>query len=228
MNENPQTVDFSIQSGVLVSERARTSFEDPLHLIPRILTKLHSLWLSWTYPFASVGHHFSVHYSCDIRRAIAGSIKIGNDVLVGRNGRVDVPQDPTRNEPVIVIDDRCTIGPRATVLAINKIHIERDVIFGPSVLLMDHDHEFKDVTVPIGRQGTTKGGTIRIEEGCWIGFGAAIVCSRGELVIGRNSVVGANSVVTRSVPPCSVVTGNPARVVKRFDPLKGEWVAGYA
>ena len=210
----------------MAGKPARESFEDPLRLFPRVLTKLHSLWLSWTYPFASVGHKFSVHYSCDIRRAVAGYIKIGNDVLVGRNGRVDVPQVPNYSEPVILIDDCCTIGPRVTVLAINKIHIERDVIFGPSVLVMDHDHAFEDVTVPIGRQGTTKGGTIRIEEGCWIGFGAAIVCSRGELVIGRNSVVGANSVVTRSVPPCSVVSGNPARVVKRYDPLRGQWVVG--
>jgi acetyltransferase-like isoleucine patch superfamily enzyme len=91
---------------------------------------------------------------------------------------------------------------------------------------MDHNHAFEDVTVPIALQGTTKGGTIRIEAGCWIGFGAAIVCNEGELVIGRNSVVGVNSVVTRSIPPYSVVSGNPARVVKQFDPMKGKWVLG--
>jgi acetyltransferase-like isoleucine patch superfamily enzyme len=67
---------------------------------------------------------------------------------------------------------------------------------------------------------------IRIEEGCWIGYGAAIVCGKGELVIGSNSVIGANAVVSRSIPPNSVVTGNPARVVKQFDPVKGEWVLG--
>ena len=143
LNENTRTIDCSIRSSEPVSERRRTSFEDPLKLVPRILTKLHSLWLSWTYPFVSVGYKFSVHYSCDIRRAVAGYIKIGNDVLVGRNGRIDVPQVPNCTEPVILIDDCCTIGPRVTVLAMNKIHIERDVIFGPSVLLMDHDHEFE-------------------------------------------------------------------------------------
>jgi acetyltransferase-like isoleucine patch superfamily enzyme len=111
-------------------------------------------------------------------------------------------------------------------LAINRIHIERNVIFGQSVLVMDHNHAFEDISVPIARQGTTKGGSVRIEEGCWIGFGAAIVCNEGELVIGRNSVVGVNSVVTRSIPPYSVVTGNPARVVKQFDPSRGKWVLG--
>lgn len=227
MNQETRAADVPIHSSELARARSRESFEDPLKLVSRALTKLHSLWLEWTYPFASVGYDFSVHHSCDIRRAIAGYIRIGNDVLVGPDGRVDVPKIPDRGDPVIVIDDCCTIGPRVTILAINKIHVERDVIFGPSVLLMDHDHEFEDFTVPIGRQGTTQGGTIRIEQGCWIGFGAAIVSSRGELVIGRNSVVGANAVVTRSVPACSVVIGNPARIVKRFDPSKGEWVFGH-
>ncbi len=66
-------------------------------------------------------------------------------------------------------------------------------------------------------------GTIRIEEECWIGFGATIVCTQGELVIGRHSVVGANSVVSRSIPPYSVVSGDPARIVKQYDFSKGKW-----
>lgn len=112
------------------------------------------------------------------------------------------------------------------ISAKNRIHIARDVVFGPSVLVTDHLHAFEDVTVPIAYQGITEGGTIRIEEGCWIGFGAAVICSQGELTIGRNSVIGANSVVTRSIPPYSVVVGNPAKVVKQFDPEKGVWVLG--
>jgi acetyltransferase-like isoleucine patch superfamily enzyme len=45
-------------------------------------------------------------------------------------------------------------------------------------------------------------------------------------VIGRGSVVGANSLVCRSVPAHSVVAGNPARLVKQYDPLKKMWVLG--
>ena len=202
------------------------SFEDPLRVFLRFVTKLHSLWLSWTYPFISVGRRVSVHYSCDISRTVAGYIKIGEKVWIGRNVRVDVPIVPDSNEPVISLDDGCTIGSGSTILAINRIHVERKVIFGPSVLLMDHNHAFEDVTVPIADQGTTKGGTIRIGEGCWLGSGAAIVAGDGDLVIGRNSVIGVNTVVTRSVPPYSVVMGNPARIVKHFDAAQGKWVIG--
>ena len=91
---------------------------------------------------------------------------------------------------------------------------------------MDHGHAHEDITLPIKHQGITAGGRIRIEQGCWIGRGAAIVCSQGELVLGRNSVVAVNAVVTRSFPPYSVIVGNPARAVKQFDPAKRAWVMG--
>jgi acetyltransferase-like isoleucine patch superfamily enzyme len=211
-----------------MSKSILKSSEDPIRVVWRGLRKLHSLWLCSTYPFAAVGHHVSIHYTCNISRTIARYISLGNKILIDKNCRVDVPvvregEDPG---PRIILDDNCRIGQGSTILAINEIHIERNVIFGQSVLIMDHNHSFEDVSLPIARQGTTEGGTIRIEEGCWIGFGAAIVCNQGELVIGRNSVVGVNSVVTRSVPPNSVVTGNPARVVKQFDASKGGWVLG--
>ena len=199
--------------------------EDPLAGFPRLASKLHSLWLAYTYPFASIGKDVSVHYSCDLSRSRANYIRLGNSVILARDVWLNIPNVSICDEPAIIIEDGCGIGRRSVISAKNQIHIERDTLLGPSVLVMDHNHEFRDVTVPISRQPMTPGGRIRIEEGCWIGFGAAILCSQGELVIGRNSVVGANSVVSRSVPAYSVVTGNPARIKKQYDPAKNSWVA---
>ena len=139
---------------------------------------------------------------------------------------MNVPSAPMCKEPAIVLEDGCSIGRRAVISAKNQIHIMRDTILAPSVLIMDHNHAFEDVTIPIGQQPMTPGGTIRIEEGCWIGYGAAIVCSRDEVVIGRGSVIGANSVITRSVPAYSVVVGNPGRIVKQYDPISKNWEIG--
>jgi acetyltransferase-like isoleucine patch superfamily enzyme len=195
-------------------------------LLGRLVNKLHSLWMAWTYPFISVGRNFSAHYSCDLRRPTASRVKIGDSVILDRDSWLNIPTIPASMDPVILIGDYCRLGRRCVISAKNRIDIERNVIFGPSALVMDHNHSFEDVTAPISQQGVTPGGTIRIEEGSWIGYGAAVVCNQGELVIGRNSVIGANSVLTRSVPPNSVVTGNPARVVKQFDHAKGQWVLG--
>ena len=84
----------------------------------------------------------------------------------------------------------------------------------------------KTLACPFKRRVSPRGGTIRIEQGCWIGHGAAIVCGQGELVLGRNSVVAANALVTRSFPPYSVIVGNPARLARKFDTVKGTWVGG--
>jgi len=200
--------------------------EDPFSWITRIASKFRSLWLSRTYPFASLGSGFSAHYSCELQRSIARFIRIGSSVTIGRDAWINIPEVPDSGEPLIILDDGCTIGRRCVISAKNQIHIQRNSLFAPSALIMDHNHAFEDVNVSIADQGITEGGTILIGEGCWVGFGAAIVCSKGELIIGRHSVIGANSVVTRSVPPYSVVTGNPARVVKSYDPVKEEWVIG--
>lgn len=201
-------------------------FADPLMLIPRILSKLYSIWLSYTYPFFSLGNNLNVHYSSDIRRPVTRHIKIGNNVYIDRDVWLNIPYIPNTRDPIIILGDYCEIGRRVMISAKNRIHIERHAIFGPNVLIMDHNHAFDDVRTPIREQGVTDGGTIRIEEGCWLGHGAAVVCSRGELVIGKNSVIGTNAVVTRSIPPYSIVSGNPARVVKQFDPSKEAWIIG--
>jgi acetyltransferase-like isoleucine patch superfamily enzyme len=209
-----------------MSNPAHHTLEDPFSLVPRILTRLRTQWMLWTYPFLSIGRDFSAHSSCDLRRAIAPYIKIGDSVWLDRDVWLNIPFKPKDGTPVILFDDGCRIGRRCMISAQNRIHVGRNTIFAPSVLLMDHNHEFKNTTISISDQGTTAGGTIRVEEGCWLGYGAVILCNDGELVIGKNSVIGANAVVSRSIPPFSVVAGNPGRVVRHYDPSKGVWVLG--
>ena len=200
---------------------------DPLAVIPRIFNKLHSLWVTATYPFADCGPHLSIHYSVELHRPAARRIKLGSNVLIGKDAWLNVADNlNSQADPAIVIDDNCVIARRVQISAKNSIHLERNVILSASAIIMDHNHAYEDVTLPIQDQGTTVGGRIQIESGCWIGHGAAIICDRGELVIGRNSVVAANAVVTRSCPPYSVLSGNPARVVKQFDPIHRVWVLG--
>jgi acetyltransferase-like isoleucine patch superfamily enzyme len=204
----------------------RPRFRDPLQLLPKVLTKLFSIWVSLTYPFASKGRNLSIHFTSDMDRQRATRISLGNSVTLTKDSWLNVATEDPTGDPVIVIDDNCNIGYGSIISAKNSIHLERDVLVAQQVIMLDHNHEYEDITTPVRKQGITQGGRIRIGQGSWIGRGAAIICPRGELTIGRNCVVGINSVVLASIPDYCVVFGSPARIIKQYDPEARAWHLG--
>lgn len=120
-------------------------------------------------------------------------LRIGRCVLIGRNGMLSTGGD-------LEIGDYC--------------------LFAPRVYVSDADHVFADIYRPYMDQGATLGRCITVEENCWLGINTVV---SGNLVIGRGSVVAANSVVLEDVPPFSVVAGTPARVIKLFNPATSAW-----
>jgi acetyltransferase-like isoleucine patch superfamily enzyme len=201
------------------------TWNDPLRIIPRALTKLNSMWIAATYPFAVKGRKLSAHYTCDIRNPQL--IEAQNDIIIQKDVWLHAwPSEQDSLVPTLQVGNECLIGRRSHISAKNKIAIEDGVIVSAGVLIQDHGHAYEDADVPIRLQGITRGGRIRIGRGCWIGQGAVIICMEGELVLGPNCVVAANAVVTRSAPANSVLSGNPARIVKQFDPSRGAWTLG--
>jgi acetyltransferase-like isoleucine patch superfamily enzyme len=151
-------------------------------------------------------------------------ILIENNVYLAQDVWLNVAPGSTESNPKIVLGTNCKIGRRSSISARNLIAIGDDVLFAPSVMIMDHNHVFFDVEQPIHEQGVTEGGKITIEKNCWLGYGVAILCGSGELTLGRNSVVGANSLVTRSFPPFSLIAGNPATLRKTYDAGTKQWI----
>ncbi len=100
------------------------------------------------------------------------------------------------------------------------------VTFGDNILLAQNvimsglNHDFEDVTRAIVHQGFSVK-EIRIDDGVWIGAGAIVT---NGVHIGKNAVVGAGSVVIKDVPAYTVVVGNPARIVKKYDFELKQWV----
>jgi carbonic anhydrase/acetyltransferase-like protein (isoleucine patch superfamily) len=221
MKENPadRNTEFVDHPGAL-------TMEDPLVWFSRATSKLRTLWLRRTYGFASFGKGAWVHHSIRLKRSAARYISIGEDVGIQRDVWLDVAAVPGMDPPSLILEAGCHVQRRMMISVRNRIHVGRNVITGQSVQLIDHGPEVAAATDPKSPRQDKARGTIRIEEGCWIGYGAVVICEQGELVIGRHSIVGANSIVRSSIPAYSVVAGDPARIVKQYDPSKGKWVLG--
>jgi acetyltransferase-like isoleucine patch superfamily enzyme len=102
---------------------------------------------------------------------------------------------------------------------IGPVVVEDEVILAQHVVCSGLNHEFRDVETPIRQQPVTTA-PIRIGRGTWIGANAVVTAG---VRIGAQSVVAAGSVVTKDVPDRCVVGGNPAKIIRRFDPASGEW-----
>lgn len=119
----------------------------------------------------------------------------------------------------IFIGDNVNLGYRPIILADrSRVEIGDGVMFGPEVVLVGGGHNVKVVgkfMIDVHEKTGNEDLGVVIKEDVWIGARSIIL--RG-VEVGRGAVVAAASVVTKSVPPYSVVAGNPARVISfRFD-----------
>lgn len=117
----------------------------------------------------------------------------------------------------VKIGDNTRIGIGNTV--IGPVTIGNHVHLAQNVVLSGLNHNFQNAQKTISEQGvSTK--PITIANNCWIGANTVILAG---VSIGQGSVIGAGSVVTKSIPPFSLAVGNPARVIKQLNPKSGEW-----
>jgi len=147
-------------------------------------------------------------------------ISIGYNNLIAEGCLFNVNQRE-RGQFSIVIGDNCFIGRRNFFSPGKIIEILDFALTGPDCHYLGSGHEFDDPFVPYVSTPATVGGSIRIGVNCWLG--ADVICV-GNIDIGHGCVIGAGTLVNRSIPPFSLVIGSPCRVVKRYDVIKKSWV----
>jgi acetyltransferase-like isoleucine patch superfamily enzyme len=107
----------------------------------------------------------------------------------------------------IRVGQRVFINQNCTVYDFAPVSIGDDVMIGPNVSILSAGHP----VAPSQRRAYLVGKPIVIERNVWIAAGATII---GGVTVGENSVVAAGAVVTKDVPPNTLVGGNPARVIR--------------
>ena len=109
----------------------------------------------------------------------------------------------------VSLGDNSGIGIRAQVE--DNVFIGSNVMMGPDCMLFTRNHKFSDLTIPMCQQGFSDRKEVVIEDDVWIG--ARVIILPG-VRVGKGSIIGAGAVVTKDVPPYSIVGGNPAKVIK--------------
>ena len=161
------------------------------------------------------GRDLNLEEGCQIMGLSKRGIVFGDRCAVGRYAQI-APTGILGGIPGegLKLGDNSNIGPYSFIGCSGYIEIGARVLMGPRVNLLAENHNFDVSDVPIKSQGVTRE-FIAVEDDCWLGAGSTVLAG---VTIGHDSVVAAGAVVTRDVPPFSVVGGVPAQVLRSRAP----------
>lgn len=122
--------------------------------------------------------------------------------------------------PNITIGKRCYFAYNLSILACDDIIIDDDVLIASNVLITSETHGMDPTSeIPyMDQQLSVK--SVHIKQGCWIG---EKVCIMPGVTIGEKSIIGAGSIVTKSIPDYCIAVGNPAKVIKKYNFENETW-----
>ena len=154
-----------------------------------------------------VGENSTIHPYCRIE-------------VITENPHLHGPELNNQNAS-IQIGDRVVINAFTHIGAMKRVVLGNDVGIASGVCIEDHHYEYESATdqKPLKQQGFRVAEVV-IEDGAMIGEHVTILPG---VRIGKNSWIGANSVVTQDVPPYSIAAGVPAKVIRRRDESSGIW-----
>lgn len=149
-------------------------------------------------------------------------IKFGENLSTGRNCRIE---SVLGKENSIVIGDNVQMNDNVHITGMDEVIIKDNVLIASRVYISDCSHgEYKEgeVSMPneIVSERKLKSNPVLIEENVWLGEGVAILPG---VRIGKNSIIGANSVVTKYIPENSIAVGTPAIIVKKYNERTERW-----
>lgn len=151
------------------------------------------------------------------------AIQFGSGFTTGYSCRIEINGNIDKKK--LIIGDNCVIGDYAHIVANYSVTIGNNVLMASRVFITDSNHgcykgngQSDPKEIPNNR--AMKYAEVVIGDNVWIGENVSIMPG---VHIESGCIIGANSVVTKNVPPNSIVAGAPAIVIKKYDNKKGEW-----
>ena len=140
------------------------------------------------------------------------SISLSDDVYIAEGAWL---MGGNKQEITLSIDKGTTIGHFSHIIATHSVSIEENVLIADKVFISDCTHSYEDIN-----QSVKSINPVVIGEGSWIGENVCVCGAK----IGKHCIIGANAVVISDIPDYSVAVGCPAKVVKKYDFDKENWV----
>ena len=137
-------------------------------------------------------------------KAIYGnSLTVGTKTTFRRNFSIMIGKGG-----FVIIGDNCFFNNDCSINALNEIEIGSGSIFGENVKIYDHNHRFKNNSIPIQEQGYSIG-KVQIGRNCWIGSNVTILKNSK---IGNNCVIGAGCVISGTIEDGMIV-----KMINKYD-----------
>lgn len=149
------------------------------------------------------------------------NVRIGSDCVISEHSWININNRRSKSI-ALEIGDHSYIGRRNFFSSGKRIRLGPFALTGLECRYMGSDHLFGDPMVPYGATGTSLDNVIDIGANCWLGAGVTVL---GNVTIGHGSIIGAGSLVLKDIPSFSIALGSPARVVKRFDIERKQWIS---
>lgn len=179
---------------------------------------LYTMWIRNF--FGNIENTSSILYPCFLEGEGSDKITVGNHSIIQRYCVLGCWKEYNAQNsiqifnPSIEIGNYCSIGAYSHITAINKITIGDGLLTGRFVYIGDYAHGCLDkdeVDIRPSKRSLISKGEIIIGRNVWLGDKVVVLSG---VTIGDNVIVGANSVVTKSLPNNCVAAGIPAKVVK--------------
>ena len=150
-------------------------------------------------------------------------ISCGKNVVIGDESKLlcwdSYGEEQYNNLPEIQIGDNFHATRNFTVQCAQKVVIGRDVLVASNVFIIDYNHGLNPLTMSYLENPLIRGGVF-VDDGVWIGNNVIVLPN---VHIGKKSIIGAGSVVTKDIPEYCIAVRNPAKVVKKFDIKEKKW-----